>query len=158
MTGRLVLLFCLFAAPLAAQQRLTLQDAITRALERNFDIRVANVSAEQATVNNTTGNAGLLPNINGNAGLNAGSSNTRIEFADGRIQEVNNAQTISYNAGVTASYTVFAAGRAWLIKKTVECQRTACTGAGARTNAAYDIPGDPDLCKRCLAAAAKHCH
>ena len=117
MTGRLVLLFCLFAAPLAAQQRLTLQDAITRALERNFDIRVANVSAEQATVNNTTGNAGLLPNINGNAGLNAGSSNTRIEFADGRIQEVNNAQTISYNAGVTASYTVFAAGRAWLIKK-----------------------------------------
>lgn len=107
----------LLALNASAQDRLTLQDAITRALEHNYDIRVANVSAQQAAANNTAGNAGLLPDINGTAGVNAGSSNTRIEFADGRVQEVNNAQTISYNAGVTANYTVFAAGRAWLIKK-----------------------------------------
>jgi len=98
-------------------ERLTLEDAIARALEHNFDIRVAAVVAEQAATNNTAGNAGLLPDFNGTAGFNLGSANTRIEFADGRIQEVNNARTLSYNTGVTANYTVFAAGRAWLIRK-----------------------------------------
>lgn len=102
---------------LVGTERLTLQDAITRALEHNFDIRVADVTAQQAAANNTLGNAGLLPNINGSAGLNTGLSNTHIEFADGRVQEVSNAGTLSYNAAVTLNYTVFAAGRAWLIKK-----------------------------------------
>ncbi|HRO41663.1 MAG TPA: TolC family protein [Flavipsychrobacter sp.] len=94
-----------------------MEDAIARALEHNFDIRVADVVAQQAAVNNAAGNAGLFPNLSGTAGMNTGSANTRIEFADGRIQEVNNAQTLSYNAGVVANYTVFAAGRAWLIRK-----------------------------------------
>lgn len=98
-------------------ERLTLQDAVARALEHNFDIRVSDVTAQQAAANNTLGNAGLLPGVNASGGLNTGLSNTHIEFADGRVQEVNNAQTLSYNAGVTVSYTVFAAGRAWLVKK-----------------------------------------
>jgi len=122
---RIVVLFfcCLSLLPVANAQvpadaeRLTLQDAITRALEHGFDIRVASVSAEQAALNNTAGNAGLLPAVNGTAGINTGLSNTHIEFVDGRVQEVNNAQTLSYNAGVTASYTIFAAGRAWLIRQ-----------------------------------------
>jgi outer membrane protein len=122
---RIVFLFlcCLVSLPQVfgqryeSAERLTLQDAVARALEHNFDIRVADVTAQQAAANNTIGNAGLLPNINGTGGVNTGSSNTKIEFADGRVQEVSNAQTLSYNAGVTASYTVFAAGRAWLVRK-----------------------------------------
>ncbi|RYZ49216.1 MAG: TolC family protein [Sphingobacteriales bacterium] len=117
MTGKFLILFCLIASVAGAQERLTLEEAVRRALEHNYDVRVAAVTVEQATVNNTLGNAGLLPDINGNAGFNTGSSNTRIEFADGRVQEVKGAQTMSYNGGVTASYTLFAAGRAWLIRK-----------------------------------------
>jgi outer membrane protein len=99
------------------QERLTIEDAIKRTLQHNFDIRVSDITAQQAQVNNTAGNAGLLPNVNGTAGVNAGFTNSHIEFADGRIQEVSNAGTLSYNAAVTATYTVFAAGRAWLIRK-----------------------------------------
>lgn len=120
--------FCVFSSTAYCQprngERLSLQDAITRALENNFDIRVADITAQQAVANNILGNAGFFPNVNGAAGLNTGSSNTRIEFADGRVQEVNNAQTLSYNAGVTASYTVFAAGRAWLIRKQLRVNET----------------------------------
>jgi outer membrane protein TolC len=114
---KLTIVLCLFCATTHAQERLTLQDAVARALEHNFDIRVADVTAQQAAVNNSLGNAGLLPNINGSGGVNVGSSNTHIEFADGRVQEVNNAATFNYNGAVTASYTIFAAGRAWLIKE-----------------------------------------
>ena len=113
----LTIVFCLLSSGLSAQERLTLQDAIAKALEHNFDIRIAEVTAQQAAANNSIGNAGLLPNLNGSGGVNVGSSNTHIEFADGRVQEVNNAATLNYNGAVTASYTVFAAGRAWLIKK-----------------------------------------
>ena len=113
----LTILLCVGVFNANAQERLSLQDAIARAMEHNFDIRIADVTAQQAEANNTLGNAGLLPNINGTGGVNVGSSNTHIEFADGRVQEVNNAATFSYNGAVTASYTIFAAGRAWLIKK-----------------------------------------
>jgi len=113
----IILLFTLPVFTAGAQERLTLQDAIARALEHNFDIRIADVTAQQAAANNTPGNAGLLPDINGSGGVNVGSSNTHIEFADGRVQEVNNAATMSYNGAVTASYTIFAGGRAWLIRK-----------------------------------------
>ena len=113
----LTILLCVGVFNANAQERLSLQDAIARAMEHNFDIRIADVTAQQAEANNTLGNAGLLPNINGSGGVNVGSSNTHIEFADGRVQEVNNAATLSYNGAVTASYTIFAAGRAWLIKK-----------------------------------------
>ena len=113
----LTILLCVGVFNANAQERLSLQDAIARAMEHNFDIRIADVTAQQAEANNTLGNAGLLPNLNGTGGVNVGSSNTHIEFADGRVQEVNNAATLSYNGAVTASYTIFAAGRAWLIKK-----------------------------------------
>lgn len=115
---KLLAIFLLFlAAQVTAQQRLTIADAIARTLEHNFDVRVADIALQQANANNTLGNAGLLPSINGTAELNAGSTNTRIEFADGRQQTVTNAGTFSYNAGISAGYTVFAAGRGWLIRR-----------------------------------------
>ena len=113
----LTILLCVGVFNANAQERLSLQDAIARAMENNFDILIADVTAQQAEANNTLGNAGLLPNLNGTGGVNVGSSNTHIEFADGRVQEVNNAATVRYNGAVSASYTIFAAGRAWLIKK-----------------------------------------
>lgn len=112
-----VILLLLLHGAAAAQEQLSLQDAIARALEHNFDIRMAGVIATQATVNNTAGNAGLLPDINAIGGINAGNANTRIEFADGRIQEVNSANTIGYTAGLTLNYTLFAGGRAFLLRK-----------------------------------------
>lgn len=119
-----ILLCCAFLPSAYSQtesyepmERLTLQDAILRALEHNYDIRASDITAREATANNTAGNTGLLPDVNGTAGVTAGSSNAKIEFADGRTQEANNAASLSYNAGITANYTLFAFGRAWLIKK-----------------------------------------
>src|SRR5687768_2304953 len=117
MYGRFTILLCFFAVNTAAQERLTLEDAISRALQHNFDIRVAEVNLQQAAANNTVGNSGLLPNVNGTAGVTGGSTNAHQEFADGRIQERNNAGSLGYNAGLSADYTIFAAGRAWLVKK-----------------------------------------
>jgi outer membrane protein len=102
---------------LHAQERLTVQDAIAKALEYNYDIRIARATAEQAAANNTTGNAGMLPNVNATGGVTVGSANTHIEFADGRVQEVNNAASLAYNASAALDWTLFDGGRMFLLKK-----------------------------------------
>lgn len=117
MKGIFIAILLLTCPSLFAQERLSLQDAIAKALQYNFDVRIAGINAQMAAKNNTLGNAGLLPAINGTAGANVGSANTRMEFADGRVQDVKGANTISYSGGVTLNYTIFAAGRAFIIHK-----------------------------------------
>jgi outer membrane protein len=117
MLKRLFILMILVPVAAIAQDRLTLDDAIAKALEYNFDIRVSKIAAEQAAANNTLGNAGMLPNINGNAGINTGLTHSHIEFADGRVQEANNAQSVSYNAAVTLNWTLFDGGRMFIEKR-----------------------------------------
>jgi outer membrane protein len=115
----LLLTLVLLALPMVAfpQERLTLEDAIAKALEYNYDIRIARVSAEQAEVNNTAGYAGMLPNINANGSYTAGSANTHIEFADGRVQNVDNALSQGLSGNVQLNWTLFDGGRMFLIKK-----------------------------------------
>lgn len=105
-----------------AQQRLSLSDAIAKALEHNFDIRIAKTALQQAERNNTLGNAGFSPNVNATAGVTTGSANTRIEFADGRVQEVANAASVGYNGAVSLGWTLFDGGRMFLNKKLLNTQ------------------------------------
>lgn len=105
-----------------AQQRLSLSDAIAKALEHNFDIRIAKTALHEAERNNTLGNAGFSPNVNATAGVTTGSANTRIEFADGRVQEVANAASVGYNGAVSLGWTLFDGGRMFLNKKLLNTQ------------------------------------
>lgn len=105
-----------------SQQRLTLSDAIAKALEHNFDIRIAKTALQEAERNNTLGNAGFSPNVNATAGVTTGSANTRIEFADGRVQEVANAASVGYNGAVSLGWTLFDGGRMFLNKKLLNTQ------------------------------------
>lgn len=58
----IILGFTCFTAT-QAQQLLTIDDAISRALKNNYNILVARNNADIARINNTSGNAGMLPNI-----------------------------------------------------------------------------------------------
>lgn len=117
MRKSLLILLVLVHAAAVAKERLTLDDAIAKALQYNYDIRISKIATEQAATNNTAGNAGMLPNINGNAGVNTGLTHSHIEFADGRVQEANNAQSYSYNAAVTLNWTLFDGGRMFIQKR-----------------------------------------
>jgi outer membrane protein TolC len=98
-----------------AQEFLPLDSAIARALAHNYDVRIADVTRQVAATNNAIGNAGLLPSVSGTAGVSEGIANTRQVRSEGTVIQSSGANTFSYNAGVNASYTVFAAGRAFLI-------------------------------------------
>lgn len=59
-----LLLAVLSAGQAAAQETLTLEQAIELALKNNYDILLARNEAEIADRNNTIGNAGMLPTVN----------------------------------------------------------------------------------------------
>jgi outer membrane protein len=119
MSRLLPILFILIILPAAsfAQELLTLEQAIAKTLEHNYDIRISDVTAQQAQTNNTWGNAGLLPSLNGVAGANASSNNADLEFVDGTRITRNNALNYGYSGSLGISWTVFAAGRVYLVKK-----------------------------------------
>jgi len=95
---------------LTAQERLSVQDAVRTALERNFDIQVAEVSFEKARMNNTPGNAGLLPaaTLTGNGVLRYDSD------AQG------NYSTAGGGPGLLVNWRVFGGQAAWIRKDRLE--------------------------------------
>lgn len=117
MIKRLAILIILLHSHAYAQELLTLDMAIERALQHNFDIQVARTDANQAKVNNTAGNAGMSPSIDLRGGLNAASQNVRNEFIDGRVQQVSNAPSFGYNGSVNLNWTLFDGGRMFLAKQ-----------------------------------------
>jgi outer membrane protein len=117
-----LLIFCNGAV--FAQQRLSQEGAIAKALQYNYDIRISGLAAEQAVRNNTIGNAGMLPDINANASVNLGRVNTETEFVDGRVQKVNNAASMSRNGAVTLNWTLFDGGRMFILNKQLNEQET----------------------------------
>jgi len=117
MLKHFIILFLFLHATAHAQDMLTLDMAIQRALQYNFDIRVAKTDAETAEVNNTLGNAGFAPSIDLRGGLTTGSQTVRNEFLDGRVQEVNNAASLAYNGSVNLNWTLFDGGRMFLLKR-----------------------------------------
>ena len=116
-------LFCGLTLRLVAQSPtlLTPDEAVRIALERNFDIRVVQGDAETARLNNTKGNAGMLPTVNFVAGDNIGlNAFQQQNLADGRTIEAYGRLNNTLNAGVQLSWTLFDGGRMQIAKKRLE--------------------------------------
>lgn len=113
---QILFLFCVLPVAASAQESLSLDSAVAKALQYNYDIRISNVTVQQAVVNNTLGNAGFYPSLNATSGLTSGSNNTFLQYTDGT--ELNRSgATYGYSGGLNLTWTVFAAGRAYLVKK-----------------------------------------
>jgi len=90
-----------------AQEALNLKDAISIALQNNYNVRVARNATEVNTANNTLGNAGFLPNLSLNFGQNYNINNTTQEFFSGETRTGNNVNTNNLNANLLLGWTVF---------------------------------------------------
>lgn len=98
----------LLASPaLFAQELLTAQEAVNRALENNFAIRLAQLDADQAKENNTIGNAGYLPTVLANATQNRSYNNSEQVRNDGTVNKLDNAKNYNFTYGVSLGWTIF---------------------------------------------------
>ena len=77
------------------------------ALENNYGIKIASNNNRIAENNTSVLNSGYLPTLTGNAGATYNLDNTEAEFSDGRVTNLDGAESSRYNASLNLNYTLF---------------------------------------------------
>ncbi|MGO4903960.1 TolC family protein [Flavobacterium sp. W20_MBD1_R3] len=90
-----------------AQEILTLESAITIALENNYEIKIATNNLKIEKTNVAVGNAGMLPTITASVVDNNSVQNSSQTRQDGEQTELDNAKNNSLSYGVGLDWTIF---------------------------------------------------
>ncbi|WP_431109872.1 TolC family protein [Winogradskyella poriferorum] len=103
----LIVLGVLCCVNLQAQNVLTKEEAVSKALENNYGVQIAKNDVAVAENNASILNSGYLPTVTGNAGATYNLDNTEAEFSNGNVTVLNGAESSRYNASVNLNYTLF---------------------------------------------------
>jgi len=109
-----------FAIPVSisyAQPLLTPDDAVNIALKNNYDILVAHNDAEIAKVNNTPGNAGMLPSAAITGSENYSVNNVDQKPSGGLETKANGAHANTFAAAALLNWTLFDGGKMFITKR-----------------------------------------
>lgn len=102
-----LLAFLLGISKTYAQQILTLEEAVSIALQNNYDIKIAKNNLQINQTNADIGNAGMLPKVTANIVDNNGIQYASQTRTDGTVNSVENAKNNSINYGVGLDWTIF---------------------------------------------------
>ncbi|UIR55816.1 TolC family protein [Sphingobacterium sp. SRCM116780] len=108
--NKIFCLLSLFFLPLSiafSQNVLTAQDAVSIAMQNNFDILLTKKDVLISQENLTYGNAGMLPNLTANFSQSNSTQNSKQTQNTGEIKELANAKNNSMNYGVSLGWTIF---------------------------------------------------
>ncbi|MFD1094947.1 TolC family protein [Salegentibacter chungangensis] len=103
----LLLLSVGFGSLQAQEQLLTKEEAISRALEENFGIKLARNEVEIADNNQSVLNSGYLPSLRGLAGANYDINDRFTEPEEGDDFRQEGVESNRYNASINLNYTLF---------------------------------------------------
>jgi outer membrane protein len=90
-----------------AQEQLSLQEAITIALQNNYDIKINKNQVAMAKNNANIGNAGMLPNLTGSYTNGGSIQNTRQTPATGPDRVITGAKSTNNSYGADLNWTIF---------------------------------------------------
>lgn len=99
-----------------AQSLLSLEDAVGIALKNNYDVSVARNNADIARVNNTLGNAGMLPYLQLSGTDNYSLNNVNMTLSSGSAISSPSASANVFNAGLGLTWTLFDGTRMFITK------------------------------------------
>lgn len=100
-------LFIILTKNVYAQQKLSLQNAITIALENNYTIKLSKNNNTITGNNVSLGNAGFLPNVLGTFNDLNRVETSKVDLASGQTREAINAPTTNINYGVSLNWRIF---------------------------------------------------
>ena len=116
-------IFCLsiiifYISPTYCQKPLTAEDAVSIALKYNYDILVSRNNASADSVNNTPGNAGMLPSLSiTGSEIYSPATNVNQKLSDGTLVTSSNAKSNTLNASVGLEWTLFDGGKMFVTKR-----------------------------------------
>jgi len=116
-SGMLTLGFSMLLQPVTGQEIITLPEALSTGIANNFSIVLQRNDAAVAANNNTLGNAGFWPALTLNGANNNSFQTTHQETASGSTKDVVNAPSMTFNAGIALSWTLFDGFNMFVSKK-----------------------------------------
>ena len=81
--------FIIFSQLLFAQNKLTVEQAITATIENNYDIQLFRNDSSSYALDNSYARAAFLPRVNATSGLVFNNNNQKQKFNDGTKRESN---------------------------------------------------------------------
>jgi len=111
-----ILLILVFTSGVQAQNLLTPENAVDIALKSNFDILVARDEADISKINNTKGNAGMLPTIDANGSGSYSFNNVYQKLSGGTINKYPSQSSTLLTASAVLSWTLYDGGKMFITK------------------------------------------
>ena len=90
-----------------AQEKMSLKDAISIALNNNYNIKLSNTAQEINKNNASYGNAGFFPALTGTLSNSNRIETSSVDLASGQTKEATNAKTTNLNYGVSLNWKIF---------------------------------------------------
>src|SRR5688572_25367708 len=104
---KIFLLFSLLSSFIVrSQYLLTLEEAIAKALQNNYEILLSKNDSAVAALDYSFRNAVFIPRLNGNLGTVSNNNNQKQEFSNGTKRE-GDVKTNNINASVSLNWTLF---------------------------------------------------
>lgn len=102
-----LIIHLVFLPKLMAQELLTVEQAVKIALENNYEIKIAQNELSVDKVNNSIGNAGMLPQVDASLNKNNSIQNSKQTQTNGVVRALDNAKNNRLEYGVNLGWTVF---------------------------------------------------
>ena len=109
-------LLLMLSATTQAQNVLSLDQVVNTALKNNFDILVARNDADIARINNTRGNAGMLPTVNLNGSGEYSLNNINQKNSSGTITKYSSQSSTTLGANAQLAWTLYDGGKMFVTK------------------------------------------
>ncbi len=93
--------------PLFAQNKLTVEQAITATIENNYDIQLLRIDSISYALDKSYARAAFLPRLNATAGLIFNNNNQKQELADGTKRQSNGVRSNNLSGAVQLNWTLF---------------------------------------------------
>ena len=97
----------IFNLQLFAQNKLTVEQAITATIENNFDIQLLRNDSSSYALDKSYARAGFLPRVNATTGLTFNNNNQKQQFNDGTKRQRNGVRSNNIAASVQLNWTIF---------------------------------------------------
>ncbi len=101
------LLIIIFSKPLFAQNKLTVEQAITATIENNFDIQLLRNDSSSYALDKLYARAAFLPRVNATGGVVFNNNNQKQKLADGTKRQSSGIRSNNLSGSVQLNWTVF---------------------------------------------------
>ena len=102
-----IFLAIIFSQPLFAQNKLTVEQAITATIENNFDIQLLRNDSVSYALDKFYARAAFLPRVNATTGLIYNNNNQKQQFADGTKRQSSGIKSSNIQGSVQLNWTLF---------------------------------------------------